>query len=94
MNRWGRKVVVVVDSAFFNEMGALVEADDFDNSEVVWVIVRYSANMVLEVDSTRYSELKHARAALQAAKPVNKTEFENDLRKSINSPPVNKVFNV
>jgi hypothetical protein len=94
MNRWGRKVVVVVDEAFFAEMGALTETTDFDNSEVVWVIVRYVENMALQVTSTKFAELAPSLAALQAAKPVFKGVFEADLRNALRSKKAGKVFPV
>jgi hypothetical protein len=92
MSRWGRKVVVVVDIAFFEEMGSLVEASDFDNSEVVWLIMKYDAEMQLIVDSIKYAELIPSVAALQAAKPVNRAQFEDMLRSEMQKRTSKKVF--
>jgi len=94
MNRWGRKVVVIVDEAFFSEMGALTETTDFDNSEIVWIVVRYEEGMVLKVIQTRYAELAPSLAALQAAKPVLKSVFEADLRSALSVNRAGKVFTV
>jgi hypothetical protein len=92
MNRWGRKVVVVVDMAFFAEMGVLTETTDFDNAEIVWIVVRFDENMTLQVFSTYFAELVPSISALQAAKPVKKSTFEASLRSSIGNPRSAKVF--
>ncbi len=92
MIRWGRKVVVVVDIAFFNELGALTAASDFDNSEVVWFVVRYAEDMQLSVTNVVFAELGASIAALQAAKPVQRAQFEQMLKLEIGSSRTNKVF--
>lgn len=92
MNRWGRKVAVVVDEAFFAEMGALAETTDFDNAEVVWVLVKYDSAMKLTVSNLLHTELSASIAALQAAKPVNKREFESQLRDALSNAKIGKVF--
>lgn len=92
MNRWGRKVVVVVDQAFFAEMGSLAVTTDFDNAEIVWVVLRYSDDMSLQVDALHFAELISSIGALQAAKPVNKQVFEADLRLALTLKKSGKVF--
>jgi hypothetical protein len=92
ISRWGRKMVVVVDVAFFNEMGALPEASDFDNSEIVWLIMKYDDDMRLTVDDVKYAELVPSVAALQAAKPVNRAQFEGMLRSEMNKRSSKKVY--
>ncbi|WP_349903677.1 NotI family restriction endonuclease [Parafrigoribacterium humi] len=92
MNRWGRKVVVVVDSAFFAEMGNLTQTTDFDNAEIVWVVVSFDENMTLRVNSTYFAELVPSISALQAAKPVNKATFEASLQNAIRDTRSKKVF--
>ncbi len=92
INRWGRKVVVIVDEAFFDEMGALAAASDFDNSEVVWFVVGYSDSMELSLKTVVFAELIPSIAALQAAKPVQRAEFETMLKIEISSSDSTKVF--
>jgi len=92
MNRWGKKVAVVVDYAFFAEMGALSVTTDFDNAEVVWVVVKYGTDMSLQVTSVLFAELSASIGALQAAKPVNKREFEDQLRSALSESKPSKVF--
>ncbi|MCU1581420.1 MAG: hypothetical protein JWO01_808 [Microbacteriaceae bacterium] len=92
MNRWGRKIVVVVDEAFFAEMGALSVTTDFDNSEIVWIVVRFDTNMALQVEALHFAELLPSIAALQAAKPVNRATFEANLRRAIVNGKSAQVF--
>jgi len=79
MNRWGRKIAIVIDVGFFNEMGVLAPASDFDNSELVWFVVRYDDNMSLVLETVLFSELAAGLTALQAAKPVNRAKFQSML---------------
>lgn len=91
MRRWGKKVAVVVDQGFFNELSKFKNDDiDFDNSEVVWVVVRYNSQMEISLSIERYAELDESVDALQATRPVVKAEFEKDLVEEVSrrSPKV------
>lgn len=80
MRRWGKKVAVVVDQGFFDELSKFKNDDiDFDNSEVVWVVVKYDSQMSISVAIERYAELDESVDALQATRPVVKSKFEKDL---------------
>jgi hypothetical protein len=92
MNRWGKKIAVIVDESFFSELGQLDRADDFDNSEVVWLVVHYNAAMELVLSKVIFSELKNAILALQAAKPVNRKVFEEELRSVVSSSRSKRAF--
>jgi hypothetical protein len=94
VTRWGRKIAVIIDLAFFNEMGALVVASDFDNSEVVWIITKYEDDMKMVIHTVLYAELGPSISALQAAKPVNRVQFERMLRNELGSAKTSKVFGV
>lgn len=81
MRRWGKKVAVVVDRGFYNEFSAFENEDvDFDNAEVVWVVIDYDADMGVRIKVERYAELEESRKAISGTRPVNKREFEKDLR--------------
>lgn len=81
MRRWGHKVVVVVDESFFAELAALPDTiSDFDNAEVVWIVMRYTDKMNLVVDRVIFAELTDSIAALQATQPMNRGEFELGLK--------------
>lgn len=84
IRRWGRKVVVIIDSSFFAELAALpTEVDDFDNAEVVWVIMRYTDAMNLVVDEVFFGLLDESIQALQATRPLNRSEFESGLKREL-----------
>lgn len=81
MRRWGHKVVVVVDESFFAEMGGMpTTVEDFDNSEVVWVVMHYTEDMHLVANRVVFAELSDSVAALHATQPLNRAEFEQGLK--------------
>lgn len=41
LRRWGKKMVVVVDEAFFCEMAEMEAVDYISNCDIVWVVVGY-----------------------------------------------------
>lgn len=92
MRRWGHKVAVVVDESFFAELAALPDTiKDFDNAEVVWVIMRYTDKMNLVVDRILFAELNDSIDALQATQPMNRGEFETGLKDELWKPNSDKV---
>lgn len=81
---WGKKVAVIIDESFYRELAALpTKIDDFDNAEVVWVIMRFTDKMNLVVDKMFFGSLTESVQALQATKPLNKSEFESGLRQEL-----------
>lgn len=94
MRRWGRKVVVVIDRGFADEMGTVgVVSQDFDNCEVALFIVRFEDDMRLVLDEIILTELTSAIGALQATAPIHKATFEADLRAMLSQPSHPKVHN-
>lgn len=84
MSRWGKKVAVVVDRGFYDEFSAFDNDDvDFDNAEVVWVVLDYDDDMNVSINIERYAELEESRKAISGTRPVNKKEFEKDLRGNV-----------
>lgn len=93
MRRWGKKVAVVVDEAFFSELAPLTNSvTDFDNAEIVWIVMKYTTGMNLEVSKVVFAELDDSIAALQATKPMSRTKFEEGLREHLGKDS-SKVFN-
>jgi len=81
MRRWGHKVVVVVDESFFAELAGMPNnISDFDNAEVVWIVMRYTDKMNLVVDRVLFAELVDSVSALQATQPMNRGDFETGLK--------------
>lgn len=85
---WGKKVAVLVDRFFFSNMGEMQDVfararndqERLDNSEVVWFIVDYDAEMKMIPFRVAYSTLDASRSALNATQPLGKTEFTDGLR--------------
>jgi hypothetical protein len=79
VRRWGKKMAVVVDEAFFDSLGEIAEVGDISNCDIAWFIV------ATELVGDRYVLLKRrvVRTTLEAAvegltngKPVTLQEFE------------------
>ncbi len=84
MRRWGKKVAVVVDEGFYREFAGFVNDDvDFENSEVVWVVVGYNADMSITIRIERYAELRESIDAINATRPVRKNDFEATLQQHV-----------
>lgn len=80
-SRWSRKVVVVVDEAFWeNIVDNQNPPEALENADIVWAIVSYDEDSKLFVKEFVLSELDKAIEALQATKPMTKAAFENTLR--------------
>lgn len=92
LRRWGKKVAVVIDSAFFSQLAALPDVGtDFQNSEIIWVVVKYEDDQSLSIEKVLYAELAESVAALQATKPVTMSEFQESLHKALSDPKGRKV---
>lgn len=93
MRRWGKKVAVVIDRSFFEELGVLPDTvEDFDNAEVVWVVMGFNETMNLMVEQVTFAELDHSVQALQATRPVNKSQFESGLKSELWKANSKKVY--
>lgn len=101
LRNWGKKVVVVVDTFFFRNMNKLVDVsprarDDFekrDNAEVIWFVVGFNEHLKMNKNTKVYTTLASSRTALNATEPLNKIEFNQNLKAVIASPSKShKVF--
>jgi len=99
---WGKKVAVVIDRFFYENMSRLDEAYSGsnekakrDNSTVVWFIVDYGEDMKLKAHAVRYTTLESSRKALNATEPLAKSNFTDNLKAVIgNAAKANKAFKV
>ncbi|MGO9612921.1 MAG: NotI family restriction endonuclease [Dissulfurispiraceae bacterium] len=41
IRRWGKKLAIVVDLAFFSQMEDIPQANDISNSDIIWYVVDY-----------------------------------------------------
>lgn len=84
LRRWGKKMAVVVDQAFFDAMDPMESESDISNSDIVWVVVDFteqdgSNEASLFVANTVFSTLEEAVKALTAGRPTTLDDFEQKL---------------
>ena len=100
LGAWGKKVAVIIDRFFFDNMNKLDEVytrgDERarrDNAAIVWFIVDYDEQLRLRAHAVHYTTLDSSRKALNATEPLAKADFTNNLKGVINNPlRGNKVF--
>lgn len=88
LRAWGKKVAVVVDGYFFDQMAeikpsfrtARTEQDRLDQAEVVWFVVNYDAKMQLTPGNVFYSDLDKSMEALNATEPIERGLFQRGLK--------------
>jgi hypothetical protein len=88
LRRWGKKMAVIVDAAFFNSLGPMEHVDHVSNADIVWCIVTYDENQTgltapLRVSALVNTTLESAIVGLTAGKPVTKPEFEQRIEQKI-----------
>jgi len=103
LRNWGKKVVVVVDRYFHDNMSTLADAyprarndqERLDNSDVVWFVVDYDENLNITADKVIFTTLESSRQALNATEPLSKSDFTRDLKSVMgDAAQANKVFKV
>lgn len=101
LRNWGKKVAVVIDRFFFENMNTLSHADPrakndrerLDNSEVAWFIVDYDEDLNLTASKTVFASLENSRQALNATEPLSKADFTRSLKRVIDDGShTKKVF--
>lgn len=88
LRRWGKKMAVLVDRAFFLSMGEMKKVEHLSNCDVVWFL----ADFVRTPDDTKYSidivaefgtTLESAIEGLTGGEAVSLEEFEARIRGKI-----------
>ena len=101
LRNWGKKVAVVIDRFFFENMSTLSHAyprarndrERLDNSEVAWFIVDYDETLNLTAGETVFASLENSRQALNATEPLSKADFTRSLKRVIDDGShAKKVF--
>jgi hypothetical protein len=84
ISRWGRKMAVVVDQAFWESLGEMRKVRDLSNSEIAWFVVSYSkakdGRFQLQRDSVHFTTLSHAVEGLTGGTPMSLENFESAIR--------------
>ena len=92
LRRWGKKMAVVVDRAFFDSVGEMDNVSDLSNADIAWFIVRFeevagSKYSRLVRDEVRYTTLERSVEGLTGGKPVAKSVFEQRIAGKMKSAP-------
>ena len=79
LRRWGKKMCVVVNRAFFRSLGKMETVNDVSNCDIAWFVVRYDedeAGTTLRPDFVHLTTLERAVEGLTAGNPVSLSIFE------------------
>ncbi|WP_395061154.1 NotI family restriction endonuclease [Paraburkholderia silvatlantica] len=82
LRRWGRKMAVVVDRAFFDSIGEMDDVADISNADIAWFIVKFeeipgTKQTKLVRDEVRYTTLERSVEGLTGGKPVSLKVFQD-----------------
>lgn len=84
ISRWGKKMAVVVDKAFWESLGAMREVKDVSNSEIAWFVLSYApatgGRFHLQRHAVHFTTLDHAVEGLTGGMPVSLESFESEVR--------------
>jgi Restriction endonuclease NotI len=86
LRRWGKKMAVVVDQAFWQSLGTMDNVPDMSNCDVAWFVVRYQwqeGRFVLIPHELHLTTLERAVEGLTAGRPVSLDAFEAAIRARI-----------
>lgn len=88
LRRWGKKMAVVVDRAFFDSIGEMDHVEHISNADIAWFIVRFEVDgngkrTKLVRDEVRYTTLERSVEGLTGGKPVDLDTFENRITHKI-----------
>lgn len=92
LRRWGRKMAVVVDRAFFDSIGEMDHVSDISNADIAWFIVRFeeqpgSKYSRIVRDEVRYTTLERSVEGLTGGKPVSRPVFEGRISEKMRDAP-------
>ncbi len=87
LRRWGKKMAVVVDHAFWNSLGVMQRTSHVSNADIVWFVVDYETatkgRYRLTPHEAVFTTLEHAVEGLTGGMPVSLEQFEDAIRKKL-----------
>jgi hypothetical protein len=82
--RWGKKMAVVIDRAFWDSLAEMREVKDLSNCEIVWFVVSFApakdGRFSLRRDATHFTTLNNAVEGLTGGMPMSLERFESQIR--------------
>jgi hypothetical protein len=92
LRRWGKKMAVVVDRAFFDSIGEMDDVKDILNADIAWFIVGFDEvpgvmRSKMKLDGVRYTTLERSVEGLTGGRPVPKHEFERRIAGKLKEAP-------
>jgi hypothetical protein len=101
LRNWGKKVVVVVDRFFYQNMNTMIDPsprarndkERRENADVAWFVVDYDESLHLMACEVIFTTLDSSRTALSATEPLSKADFTSSLKNVMTDESrTNKVF--
>jgi len=87
LRRWGRKMAVVVDMAFWKALGEIRQAEHISNADIIWFVVDYEGPEGGHYRLIRYdailTTLEDAVEGLTGGTPVSLEQFEHAILKKL-----------
>jgi hypothetical protein len=84
ISRWGHKMAVVIDKAFWASLGEMRETKDLSNSEIAWFVLSFAPTGMgrfgLQRHEVHYTTLSHAVEGLTGGTPMSLERFEDQIR--------------
>jgi hypothetical protein len=84
ISRWGKKMAVVVDKAFWESLSQMREVKDISNSDIVWFVVSFTESnagrFALQRHKMHFTTLSHAVEGLTGGTPMSLDRFESEIR--------------
>ncbi len=87
LRRWGKKMAVVVDKAFWESLGEMRRAGDISNADIAWFIVGYEGPengcYRIERQEVAFTTLENAVEGLTGGTPATLEQFEQAIRQKL-----------
>ena len=86
LRRWGKKMAVVVDAAFFRNLGKMETVGDLSNSDIAWFVIQYDESRpvpAIELGEPVMQTLERGVEGLTGGVPVTLDEFESKIREKL-----------
>lgn len=95
IRRWGRKMAVVVDRAFFSELSPMKAVPHLSNADIAWFIVDYDPETGnLQSQDIFYTTLESSVEGLTAGIPVPLPVFQKELQQTLKKGSPTKVIRI